>query len=127
MCPSLRDFPQNFSFTFETSLLGQIFIFGQCLGKTVYGAEEADCYKKNFAGYEPPVGLRDPHNLRTKYICQKDYPEFDYGTHYGTMVGKRFGIPVYSAYTLTEDNVDFKEWPRPKTNPRYFFKLPIAC
>ena len=58
--------------------------------------------------------MRDPTNLKIRYICQKDYIENDDGTHYGTMFDKQFGIPVYSAYTLTEDNVDFKEWARPK-------------
>ena len=53
-------------------------------------------------------------NFKIKYICQKDHQEDDDGTHYGTMFDKQFGIPVYSAYTLTEDNVDFKEWTRPK-------------
>lgn len=30
------------------------------------------------------------------------------------MFDKQFGIPVYSAYTLTKDKVDFKAWTRPK-------------
>ena len=30
------------------------------------------------------------------------------------MFDKQFGIPVYSAYTLTEDKVNFKEWSRPE-------------
>ena len=30
------------------------------------------------------------------------------------MFDGQFEIPVYSAYTLTEDKVDFKEWTRPK-------------
>ena len=57
-------------------------------------------------------GLRDPMNFFIRYICQKDYQ--DDGTHYGTMFDRQFGIPVYSAYTLTEDKVDFKERTRPK-------------
>ena len=80
--------------------------------KTVYGGDANECYRKNFAGNLPPVGLRDPMNFFIRYICQKDYQ--DDGTHYGTMFDKQFGIPVYSAYTLTEDKVNFKEWPRPK-------------
>ena len=82
--------------------------------KTVYDGKWVDCYMKNFAGNVPPVGLRDPKNLKISYICQKDYQEYDDGTHYGTMFDEQFGIPVYSAYTLTEDKVDFKEWTRPK-------------
>ena len=53
-------------------------------------------------------------NFKIRYICQKDLREDGDGTHYGTMFDKQFGIPVFSAYTLTEDNVDFKEWTRPK-------------
>ena len=82
--------------------------------KTVYPGNGDECYRKNFAGNQPPVGLRDPMNFKIKYICQKDYHENDDGTHYGTMFDKQFGIPVYSAYTLTGNNVDFKEWARPK-------------
>ena len=52
-------------------------------------------------------------NFKIRYICQKDN-RYDDGTHYGTMFDKQFGIPVYSAYTLTKDKVNFKEWPRPK-------------
>ena len=80
--------------------------------KTVYGGNADECYRKNFAGNLPPVGLRDPMNFKIRYICQKDN-RYD-GTHYGTMFDKQFGIPVYSAYTLTEDKVNFKEWPRPE-------------
>lgn len=80
--------------------------------KTVYGGDANECYRKNFAGNLPPVGLRDPMNFFIRYICQKDYQ--DDGTHYGTMFDRQFGIPVYSAYTLTEDKVNFKEWTRPE-------------
>ena len=55
---------------------------------------------KNFAGNVPPVGLRDPINFHIKYICQKDYREYDDGTHYGTMFDKQFGIPIYTRLTL---------------------------
>ena len=56
--------------------------------KTVYPDNADQCYIKNFAGYRPPVGLRDPDNSKIRYICQKDYQEKDDGTHYGTMFDK---------------------------------------
>ena len=31
--------------------------------KTVYGGDANECYRKNFAGNLPPVGLRDPMNF----------------------------------------------------------------
>lgn len=79
--------------------------------KTVYGGK-SECFTKHFAGNAPPEGLRSRMNFFIKYICQKDYNED--GTHYGTMFDKQFGIPVYSAYTLTKDKVDFKARTRPK-------------
>ena len=81
---------------------------------TVYPGNGNLCYRNNFSGNEPPVGLRRPMNFFIGYICQKDDQEYEHGTHYGTMFDGQFGIPVYSAYTLTEDKVDFKEWTRPK-------------
>ena len=91
--------------------------------KTVYPGNGDKCYRKNFAGNEPPVGLRDPMNLEIRYICQKDYQEYDDGTHYGTMFDKQFRIPVYSAYTLTKDKVNFKEWTRPNGDkPKVFIQ-----
>ena len=76
--------------------------------KAVYGGKGNICFTKNFVGSVPPEGLQSPTNFFIKKICQKDYNED--GTHYGTMFDKEFGIPVYSAYTLsiTKDKIDLK-------------------
>ena len=70
--------------------------------------------QKKLCGKSTTSRFARSNEFQNKIICQKDYREDDDGTHYGTMFDKQFGIPVYSAYTLTEDNVDFKEWTRPK-------------
>ncbi|KAK2551201.1 hypothetical protein P5673_027963, partial [Acropora cervicornis] len=61
------------------------------------------CYTQFFVGSLPPVGLRN--NLKNiEYICQ----EVNQQTYYGTMFDEGIGIAVFSAYTLTQANVNFQ-------------------
>lgn len=80
----------------------------------VYSGFRPDCFKEFFVGRmeyhlglprmvrEPPEGL--PTNDNTRYICQN----IDGDTYYATMFDQRWGIPVYSAYTLSRENIDFQ-------------------
>lgn len=69
-----------------------------------------DCYKKFFVGEISPLGLRNtfPWSKKSKdlrYICQQVGGE----TYYGTMFDEGTGIPVFSAYTVTPDNIQFQD------------------
>ncbi|XP_015778679.1 PREDICTED: uncharacterized protein LOC107356589 isoform X4 [Acropora digitifera] len=59
-----------------------------------------DCYKQFVAGKQPPSGFRQDHtNIR--YICQQA-PD-DPVTYYSTMFDLNYGIPVYSAYVVFQE------------------------
>ncbi|XP_029185574.2 uncharacterized protein LOC114953487 isoform X2 [Acropora millepora] len=59
-----------------------------------------DCYKQFVAGNQPPSGFRQNHtNIR--YICQQ-VPR-DPVIYYSTMFDLNYGIPVYSAYVVFQE------------------------
>lgn len=74
-----------------------------------------NCYRKFFAGKKPPKGLRPniPYNDNIRYICQKPAGGKYKMGQYGTMFDENLGIAVFSAYTLTADNVAFHDRPYP--------------
>ena len=76
----------------------------------VFNNPNQPCYTQFFVGGEPPEGLRaGHHNLQNiRYICQKVNQQ----TYYGTMFDQGLGIAVFSAYTLTQANANFRN-PRP--------------
>ena len=70
------------------------------------------CYTQFFANGKPPAGL-DTINENMRYICQ-EVPEHP-GTHfYATMFDEGRGIPLYSAYVLNANDVNFQEQPAAK-------------
>ena len=72
----------------------------------VFNNPNQPCYTQFFAGGLPPTGLRAGQvNLQNiRYICQMVNQQ----TYYGTMFDEGRGIAVFSAYTLTQANVNFQ-------------------
>jgi len=64
------------------------------------------CYTQFFAHGQPPIGLRTANLANMRYICQQEPAHA--GTYfYATMFEEGRGIPVYSAYALNANNVNF--------------------
>ena len=62
------------------------------------------CFRSFFVDGQPPIGLRkNLHNIR--YICQQVPRSRE--VFYGTMFDEDIGLAVYSAYTLTQQTVNF--------------------
>ncbi|XP_015775232.1 PREDICTED: uncharacterized protein LOC107353403 [Acropora digitifera] len=97
----------------EHSTQNSTYKHGNQDGIELRSAVSQRCYTKFFVGNLPSKGLRTGlKNLRNiKYICQK----VNQRTYYGTMFDEGRGIPVFSAYTLTHANVNFKPG-RPQTS-----------
>ena len=72
------------------------------------------CYKQFFVGGKPPDGLRKLKDKDIQYICQPPRPNQLHqnppDTYYATMFDKRYGIAVFSAYTLTKEKAVFKNY-----------------
>lgn len=63
-----------------------------------------DCYKQFVAGNQPPSGFRQDHtNIR--YIYQQ-VPGDPVTYFYSTMFDLNYGIPVYSAYVVFQDQAN---------------------
>lgn len=74
-----------------------------------FGNPNRQCYTQFFVGGQPPTGLRHDVVLQhIRYICQpptqNQQPQ---QTHYATMFDERFGIALFSAYTLTPATATF--------------------
>ena len=81
------------------------------------------CYRRFFAGGDPPEGFRPLQYQYTKYICQ-GIKEYSDETYYATMFDEDIGIAVYAAYGLAKDTVDkigiFPRVQKWTTDPGYF-------
>ena len=64
------------------------------------------CYTQFFAGGTVPTGLRAANLANMRYICQQ-VPAFAGTYFYATMFDEGRGIPVYSAYVLSANNINF--------------------
>lgn len=81
------------------------------VSRMVFNNPNQPCYALFFVGGAPPTGLRTSQNLQNvRYICQM----VNQRTCYGTMFDENPGIGVYSAYTLTQANVNFQGFQRPR-------------
>jgi len=70
----------------------------------VFNNPNQPCYTQFFVGVVgvPPIGLR-AGQVNLRYICQT----YHHQTYYATMFDEQRGIAVFSAYTLTQANVNF--------------------
>lgn len=74
----------------------------------VYNDPDLECYTQFFVGGQPPTGLRQQDNNNIRYICQPPRPNQQaQDTYYATMFDEDYGIAVFTAYTLTQENTDF--------------------
>ena len=78
----------------------------------VFNNSNQPCYLQFFVGGVPPTGLRTGQNLQNiSYICQTVNQQ----TYYSTMFDENRGIAVFSGYTVTQANRDFRpDRPRPR-------------
>lgn len=66
------------------------------------------CYTQFFVGGQPPEGLRTNQNGNVRYICQPaTLNQQLQNTYYATMFDEHLGIAVFSAYTLTQQTLNF--------------------
>ena len=65
------------------------------------------CYTQFFAIGQPPIGLRTANLANMRYICQQ-VPAHQGTFFYATMFDEGRGIPVYSAYVLDANNINFQ-------------------
>lgn len=86
----------------------------------VFDNPNQPCYTQFFVNGAPPVGLR-AGQINLWYICQT----YQHHTYYGTMFDEQRGIAVFSAYILTQANVNFHPdrrrsgWRRTHANGSY--------
>jgi len=87
----------------------------------VFNNPNQPCYTQFFVGVvgAPPIGLR-AGQVNLRYICQT----YHHQTYYATMFDEQRGIAVFSAYTLTQANVNFHPnrrawWRRTHANGNY--------
>lgn len=64
------------------------------------------CFTQFFAHGQPPNGLRTTNLQNMRYICQQ-LPAHPGTYFYATMFDEGRGIPVYSAYVLNANNINF--------------------
>ena len=88
----------------------------------VFNNDGQPCYTQFFVGDDPPEDLR-AGQINVQYICQA-YDENDAQAYYGTMFDGDRGIAVFSAYKLTQADMNFNDynspqWRRTHVNGRY--------
>lgn len=81
------------------------------VSRMVFNNPNQQCYTQFFVGGGPPTGLRTGQGQKIVYICQMVNQQ----TYYGTMFDENRGVAVFSAYTLTQGNVNFQPG-RPRPN-----------
>ena len=76
------------------------------LPANIFNNPNQACYTQFFGNGQPPTGLRTANLANMRYICQQ-VPAHAGTYFYATMFDEGRGIPVYSAYALNANNVNF--------------------